>query len=129
MRNRTLLGAALMAAGAIALTGCGGVEKDATYEGVADLREAVVDSDFSCPGESVRNEGDEEEVLRCSGDLDLHVFTTEEAKQTGDVYSAIGHMMGGKSANLKGPNWMIQSDDAELLGEISDSLGGEVSVN
>lgn len=108
------------------LSACG-VKKDASYESVQDLRNAVIDSDGNCPGETVDSEaGDTEELIRCSDDLTLRWFTNEDDMKMGKVLFSVGVM--GDQSILSGPNWIIQGDTDELA-EIQESLGGELTVS
>lgn len=111
----------------LALTGCGGVEKDASYESVTELREAVLASDAECPGQTGSGGGaeDGEELLRCDDDLTLRWFVGEDDLKMGKIAMSMG--LGGDGSYLSGPNWIIQGPTDDLAG-IQESLGGELSV-
>ncbi|MCO4257345.1 hypothetical protein [Pseudarthrobacter cellobiosi] len=108
----------------LALAGCGGPAKDATYESASKLREAVVASGVECPGDaSDKSDSGDEDFLKCSSDLGLHVFKTDDAMITGKVMTGFT-----KTPSLQGPRWLIQSEDESMLAKIKDKLGGSVVV-
>ncbi len=114
----------LVMASTFVLTGCGGVEKDATYESAANLREAVISSEVDCPGESVEADDEMgEEFIKCSDGLALSVFSNDA-----DLSMAKGLYSMGTTSFLSGPNWLVQADDDSVLSELRDSLGGELTV-
>ena len=106
------------------LVGCGGPAKDATYENATKLREAVIASGVECPGDAPNPSKDKtEDFIKCSAQMGLHVFTTDDAMVSGKV------MMGfSKSASLQGPRWIIESPDTGMLGKLKDKLGGSVVI-
>ena len=108
----------------LALAACGGPAKDATYENASKLREAVVSSGVECPGDHADPSKDgTEDFVKCSANMGLHVFTTDDAMITGKV------MMGfTKTPSLQGPRWIVESSDTSTLGKLKDKLGGSVVV-
>ncbi|RKO27658.1 hypothetical protein D7Z96_01680 [Pseudarthrobacter phenanthrenivorans] len=109
---------------ALVLAGCGGVQKDASYDDASKLREAVVASGFECPGDaSDLSDSGDEDFLKCSEDMGLHVFKTDDAMIVGKVMTGFT-----KTPSLQGPRWMIQSEDESMLAKIKDKLGGSVVV-
>ncbi|NUL43853.1 hypothetical protein F7P69_01375 [Cellulosimicrobium funkei] len=129
--KRTPIAALTLATAALALTGCGGVEKDATYESVSDLREAVVAAEVTCPGNSPREDDStpeqEYEYLKCGDGLELTVLTGEDKEGARSVI-ILGSMISGFNY-LEGPNWVIFSQDASSLVTLNEALGGEVVIN
>ena len=108
----------------LALAGCGGVAKDATYEGAAKLREAVIASGVECPGDSVKHDDKYgEDYIKCSADLALQVFDSESNQNTAKALNGFS-----KVSYLAGPKWIIQGDDA-VLAKLKDKLGGSLSVS
>ena len=118
---------ALLAVGlSLAVTGCGGIEKDATYESVSELREAILSADVECAGQRATGsfEGeDEEQIINCGDDLVLRVFENEDAKDTGTLW-----MLLSKTAHVEGPNWIVQTPNTEELTQVQERLGGEVII-
>jgi hypothetical protein len=108
----------------LGVAACGGPAKDATYENASKLRDAVVAAGTECPGDHADPSKDgTEDFVKCSANLGLHVFTTDDAMITGKV------MMGfTKTPSLQGPRWIIESTDASALGKLKDKLGGSVVV-
>lgn len=108
----------------LALAGCGGVQKDATYENATKLREAVIASGVECPGDAADASDDGgEDFLKCSSDLGLHVFKTDDDTVMGKVWMGYS-----KTPSLQGPRWIIESPDAGTLAKIKEKLGGSVVV-
>lgn len=108
----------------LVLAGCGGVQKDATYESASKLRDAVIASGVECPGDASDKSGSgDEDFLKCSGELGLHVFRTDDAMVTGKIMTGFT-----KTPSLQGPRWLIQSEDAAALAKLRDKLGGSVVV-
>lgn len=113
---------ALALAATLALTGCGGVKKDATYDNATDLRAAVLKSGVECPGEVVEDNGHEGSI-KCTSELILEIINDESFLSIAHV--ALQFTGGGDV--LTGPNWLIQGD-AETLAKIQKKLGGELRV-
>ncbi len=128
--KRTPIAAALTLS-TLLLTGCGGVMKDATYESVIDLRDAVISADVVCPGSSLRRDdsdpGQEYEYLKCGDGLELNVITGEDVEGALSTVG-IGAILSGFNY-LEGPNWVIFSADASTLDKLNQELGGEVTIN
>jgi hypothetical protein len=120
--KRTPTAALTLAAAALVLTGCGGVQKDATYENATDLREAVLSVGGQCIGEKELN-NEEESMIVCGDQVALRVLPTED-----DLSKATLLMILQKTSHLEGPNWIIQSEDAEELAMLRDELGGTVTM-
>ncbi len=129
--KRTPIAALTLTAAALALTGCGGIEKDATYESVSDLREAVLSAELLCPGsellEDALDPGQEYEFIKCGDGLELNVITGEDVEATRNVVTLGSGLIG--LSYLEGPNWMVFSEDAQSLTTLQETLGGQVTVN
>lgn len=81
-------------------------------------------SGVECPGDAASpSESGNEDFLKCSKTLGLHVFKTDDAMVTGKVMAAFT-----KTPSLQGPRWMIDSPDAGVLARVKDKLGGSVVV-
>jgi hypothetical protein len=118
---QVLIGAAAVA---LALAACGGPAKDATYESASKLRDAVIASDVECPGDaSDPSEDGGEDFLKCSSDLGLHVFKTDDDMIMGKVWMGFS-----KTPSLQGPRWIIESQDESMLAKVKETLGGSVVV-
>ena len=125
--RKKITAVAALASASILLTGCGPkVEKDATYETVEDLREAVLEAGLDCPGDTVVEveDGDGGEI-RCTGETTIAVYHDEEDLEA----VSLGNIMFTDRHALRGPNWIISGDDEVALGEARDVLGGDLSVN
>lgn len=108
----------------LGVAACGGPAKDATYENASKLREAVVASGAECPGDhSDPSKDGTEDFIKCSSDMGLHVFKTDDAMISGKVMMSFD-----KHPSLQGPRWIIESTDAAGLGKLKDKLGGSVVV-
>lgn len=109
----------------LALSACGGVSKDATYENATKLRDAVIASDVECPGDAVKHDDEYgEDYIKCSEGLALQVFDTE--KNQGLAKAVYGF---SKTTYLAGPKWIIQGDDEAVLAKLKDKLGGSLTVS
>lgn len=106
---------------------CGSsVEKDATYESVADLREAVLETELDCPGDQVIDVPDSEaEEISCTADVQLGVYPDPDDL----AMVAFGTQVFSGDHVLKGPNWTITGPDEVALGKARDVLGGELQIN
>ncbi|MBT2537266.1 hypothetical protein [Arthrobacter sp. ISL-69] len=105
------------------LAGCGPA-KDATYENVAKLREAVIASGVECPGDSSkRDDKYGEDYLKCNSKLAISVYDKDAdlniAKSVHDF---------SKDTYLAGPRWIIQGDE-DTLSKLKDKLGGSLAVS
>lgn len=108
----------------LALAGCGGPAKDATYENASKLREAVISSGVECPGDASKHDDTYgEDFLKCSPKLALSVYDKDENQ----ILSNAVHSM-SKDTYLSGTRWTIQGD-AETLGKLKDKLGGKLTVS
>lgn len=108
----------------LVLAGCGGPVKDATYENASKLREAVIASGVDCPGDAVKHDDKYgEDFVKCSSSLGLAVYD----KDTDASMSKTLHDV-TKDTYLAGTRWIIQGDDAGVLGKLKDKLGGSVTV-
>lgn len=120
MNKKIAVALALIAS--LALAGCSGVTKDASYDNATDLRAAVLKSGVDCPGEVVEDNGHEGSI-KCTSDLILEIINDE-------TFLSIAHValeFTGGGDILTGPNWLIQGD-AETLATIQKKLGGELRV-
>lgn len=109
----------------LALAGCGGVQKDATYENATKLRDAVIASEVSCPGDAVKHDDKNgEDFIKCSESLALSVFDTDQ--NLGLAKAVYGF---SKTSYLAGPKWIIQADDEDVLAKLKDKLGGSLTVS
>ncbi|MFK4295007.1 hypothetical protein ABH924_000139 [Arthrobacter sp. GAS37] len=121
-RNFPVLVGAIVAAAV--LTGCGGPQKDATYENATKLREAVIASGVDCPGDAPDPSKDgTEDFIKCSSDMGLHVFTTDSEMSLGKTLMSFT-----KTTSLQGPRWIVEAHDASVLAKIKDKLGGSLVV-
>ena len=107
----------------LVMAGCGGPQKDATYENATKLREAVIASGVDCPGDAVKHDDKYgEDYVKCASSLALAVYDDEKqaglAKTVHDV---------SKATYLAGPRWVIQGD-AGTLGKLKEKLGGSLAV-
>lgn len=107
---------------ALALTGCGGVEKDATYEHVNDLGAAYEDAvDVECA--ETENEMDDNGWLQtqCGASGIVMLFTSddkrEEIKENNPLDSG--------ERWLQSANWLVQ-DTQFNIEEAQHALGGEI---
>ncbi|WP_427130418.1 hypothetical protein [Pseudarthrobacter sp. S9] len=105
------------------MAGCGGPQKDATYENATKLRDAVIASGVECPGDAVKhNDKFGEDFVKCSASMGVSVFDKDAdlniAKATHDFT---------KDPYLAGARWLIQGD-AGTLGKLKDKLGGSLAV-
>lgn len=108
----------------LALAGCGGPAKDATYENASKLREAVVASGVDCPGDAVKHDDKYgEDFIKCSEGLALQVFDTEQNQ--GLAKAVYGF---SKTTYLAGPKWIIQGN-SDALAKLKDKLGGSLTVS
>lgn len=111
---------------ALLTTACGGVEKDASYESVEDLREAVLASEHDCPGETPDGDKDEGEVLIVCGDgTVLRWFAEDGDLAIGKVALNVGLV--DADAYLTGPNWIVRGQ-TDALDDLQQSLGGELTA-
>lgn len=108
----------------LVLAGCGGVQKDAVYENASKLRDAVVASEVSCPGDAVKHDDKNgEDFIKCSDKLALSVFDTEQNHNLAKAVHGFS-----KATYLAGPRWIIQGD-ADTLGKLKEKLGGSLTVS
>lgn len=108
----------------LVMAGCGGPQKDATYENATKLRDAVIASGVDCPGDAVKHDDKfGEDYVKCSSSLALAVYGNDQ--QT-DMSKTIHDM--SKDTYLVGSRWIIQGD-AGTLGKLKDKLGGSLAVS
>lgn len=108
----------------LVLAGCGGVQKDATYENASKLRDAVIASEVECPGDAVKHDDENgEDFIKCSEDLALSVFDT--AENLGMAKAIYGF---SETTFLSGDRWLIQGD-AATLAKLKEKLGGSLDVS
>lgn len=124
--------AVIAAAGLMALTACGGVSKDATYEKADDLLNAATQSGYDCPTREVKSsryEGSVDEGRCKSANRDLFVvFSTPAALDSareGFIFGTQLIMTDTRedAAVLVGPNWIIRGPKDEVI-PLKEKLGG-----
>ena len=108
----------------LALSGCGGPQKDATYENATKLREAVLASGVDCPGDAVKHDDQYgEDFIKCTDSMSLAVY----GKDSDMSMSKALHDF-SKDTYLAGTRWIIQGD-ASTLGKLKDKLGGTLAIS
>jgi hypothetical protein len=107
----------------LAVAGCGGPAKDATYENATKLREAVIASGVECPGDAVKHDDKYgEDFLKCTEKLALAVYDKDENMNLSKALHGFQ-----KDTYLAGPRWIIRSDTS-TLGKLKEKLGGSLVV-
>lgn len=125
-----LLAPTLVAASAVVLTGCGpDVQRDAEYGNTIQLRRALVDSGYECPGQQQEDHGtdatQEEFTLDCGNGLRLGVMSDEAAEDMHTTMT-LWHVIAKPGHTLHGPNWYMSSEDIGRLSDIQEDFGGKV---
>jgi hypothetical protein len=124
MLMKRLVWAAPLIVMGVALVGCGGPTKDATYENATKLREAVIASGVDCPGDASKPSDDgTEDFIKCSTNMGLHTFKEDKDMVAGKVLTEFS-----KTPSLQGTRWLIEDSDATVLGKLKEKLGGSVVV-
>jgi hypothetical protein len=107
----------------LAVAGCGGPQKDATYESASKLREAVIASGVDCPGDASKHaQKSTEDFIKCSAGMGLHTYGTDSDMKMGRAMDDFT-----KQPYLAGNLWVIEAD-AAALAKIKDKLGGSLVV-
>lgn len=114
----------------LALAGCGGVQKDATYKTASDLKQAAVKSGYECPEWSDKDTDKSFDAGSCLSDHrdQFRVYPSERAREKDLEGNILGVQMAivtsrTEGALLVGPNWTIYGpkDDVTAL---KKELGG-----
>lgn len=125
-RHRTTFAAALTGVALLALTACG-VTPDDTYDGAEDLRDALDGEGFRCTGgEASSLDSGFGEELTCDEGMTVAVWEEDYPEYAdGPGYFAMAIAMFGEGHVLEADTWIIQSSNADLIGEIVPVFGGD----
>lgn len=123
--TRVIAVTAAAAALALAVGGCGGPEKDASYGSVNEFRDALVAAGYDCPDwKQTDDVPSAAQSGRCSTKDKLMTFsTTDDRDHIVDTFKDFMGGLGMEVHLLVGPNWILNSADAD---QMQKKIGGSV---
>lgn len=114
----------VLALSAVSLSACG-VRADAHYEGPDELREALVDQDFRCHGNTSSFE-EGVEFLECDSGIGIYTWEESDSDESEELAAVLGKHAPDSDYVVASDTWAVAHFQQGQALRLQDALGGEL---